>query len=125
PRQSQRAGPLALSLRKLDNKRARYNIEILLGDDRISKTDLRLYEPLVFYPEGSPRALEVVVNHIDRDSVHGYVSAPKYSQLASVDAPAGDVRTSRPSDSPEQARLTQKQPGASKSAISSSASGDQ
>jgi hypothetical protein len=125
-KQFQRTGPLALSLRKIDNKRARYNMEILVGDNRISKKGLSLYEPVVFYPEDSHLSVELVVNHIDEQSVHGYVSAAKYSQseTASTIAPAFRVRPSMPSQQ-GQAQIQPKPLAASKSGVTSSVSGDQ
>ena len=77
-KQFQRVGPISLSLRKTDRKHERYNLEVLVGDNRISKNDLSLYEPALFYPEDSHRPLELVINHIGKDEVQGYVSAPKY-----------------------------------------------
>jgi hypothetical protein len=75
-----RIGPVSLSLRKTNTKHERYNVEVLVGDNQISKKDLNLYEPAFFYPEASHTALELVVNKIDRNEVHGYVSAPKYKE---------------------------------------------
>ena len=77
-KQFQHVGPISLSLRKTDRKHERYNLEVLVGDNRISKNDLSLYEPALFYPEDSHRPLELVINHIGKDEVQGYVSAPKY-----------------------------------------------
>src|SRR5439155_6423185 len=76
-KQFQHVGPISLSLRKTDRKHERYNLEVLVGDNRISKNDLSLYEPALFYPEDSHRPLELVINHIGKDEVQGYVSAPK------------------------------------------------
>jgi hypothetical protein len=86
----ERIGPLSLSLRKVNSGRQRYNIELLVGDNRISKKDLTIDEPLLLYPEDSRRPLELVVNRIAKDKIHGYVSAPRYSdsELESKGAPA-------------------------------------
>lgn len=82
----QRVGPVSISLRKTNTKHERYNAEVLVGDNQIGKKDAALYEPVLFYPEGAHRPIELVVNHISKDGVHGYVSSPKYteSELASA-----------------------------------------
>jgi hypothetical protein len=40
----------------------------------------------MFYTPDSPQPVEVVINDISKDHIHGYVSAPKYrqSELASM-----------------------------------------
>jgi len=71
-------GPVSLALRKSDAKRQYCDLQMLIDDREIARKHVNLYESLTFYPEGYAQPLEVVVNHIDRDSVQGYVSEPKY-----------------------------------------------
>ena len=98
----QRVGPLSLSLRKTDRKHERYNLEVLVGDNRITKNDLSLYEPAFFYPGGSDRPLELVINNIGKDEVQGYLSAPKYkdAELTSGAAANNTVRSAVSAISP-------------------------
>ena len=98
----QHVGPISLSLRKTDRKHERYNLEVLVGDNRISKNDLSLYEPALFYPEDSHRPLELVINHIGKDEVQGYVSAPKYK-----DAELGSAAATAPSTAAVNAQSAQ------------------
>jgi hypothetical protein len=55
-------------------------LEMLVSDYQLSKKHVNLYEPVWIYPEDSKQPLELVVNKIEKDSVHGYVSAPKYAE---------------------------------------------
>lgn len=71
-------GPISLALRKADAKHAFCDLQLLVDDKEISRKHVNLYESITLYPEGHPLPLEVVVNHISKDSVQGYVSAPKY-----------------------------------------------
>jgi len=85
----QRTGPLELSLRKADTKHKSYNLQMLVDDDTLSKKNVNLYEPIWIHRTDDPQPVQIVVNRIEKDRVHGYVSAPKYkqSELASNAAP--------------------------------------
>lgn len=79
-------GPVGVSLRKANVKHQYADLELLVDDRQISKKHLNLYEPAVFYPTGERQAVELIVNSITKDHIHGYISAPKYraSELASA-----------------------------------------
>jgi hypothetical protein len=59
----------------------------------------------MFYTPDSPQAVEVVINSVSKDHIHGYVSAPKYrqSELASMSS-AGDNSTANDASEPPAAR---------------------
>lgn len=87
-------GPVGLKLRHTSTKHENYNIQVLVNDSTISKKNVDLYEPIVLVTSSSPQPLELVVNRIDKNHVHGYVSVPKsYSERASLapTAPAGTL----------------------------------
>jgi len=83
-KQFQRVGPLSLALRKVDTKHMSYNLEMFVDDNKLSKKNVNLYEPIWIHTENEGQPVQVVVNKIARDTVHGYISAPKYkaSELA-------------------------------------------
>lgn len=74
----QHVGPMSLSLRKTSIKHDHYNLTMLVDDREVSRKNVNLYEPILFYPPDSAQPLEVVVNQIGKDHIHGYISAPKY-----------------------------------------------
>jgi uncharacterized coiled-coil protein SlyX len=80
----QRVGPITLSLRKADAKHKNYNLEMIVDDNRLSKKNVNLYEPIWLHTENDSQPIQVVVNRVEKNVVHGYVSAPKYkpSELA-------------------------------------------
>ncbi|HEV2386551.1 MAG TPA: hypothetical protein VGS20_04775 [Candidatus Acidoferrales bacterium] len=84
----QRVGPVLLSLRKADRKHDHYNMTMLVDDKQLTKKNVDLYEPVWIYRNDDPAPLQVVVNQIDKNFVHGYVSAPKFSKsdLAAAEA---------------------------------------
>lgn len=79
-------GPVGVSLRKANVKHQYADLELLVDDRQVSKKHLNLYEPAVFYPSGERQALELIINSITKNHIHGYLSAPKYraSELAST-----------------------------------------
>lgn len=85
-KQFQRIGPLTLSLRKADTKHKSFDLAMIVDDNELNKKKVNLYEPIWIHTESDSQPVQIVVNRIDKDFVHGYVSAPKYkpSELASV-----------------------------------------
>jgi uncharacterized coiled-coil protein SlyX len=83
-KQFQRVGPLTLSLRKADTKHKSYDLEMIVDDNKLTKKKVNLYEPIWIHTENDSQPVQVVVNRVEKDLVHGYVSAPKYkpSELA-------------------------------------------
>jgi hypothetical protein len=80
-----REGPIQVSLRKSDAKHQSYDLMMLVDDHELSKKKVVLYEPIWLHDSDAPEPVQVVVNKIDKDHIHGYVSAPRYreSELAS------------------------------------------
>lgn len=85
-KQFQRIGPLTLSLRKADTKHKSYDLAMIVDDNQLNKKKVNLYEPIWIHTETESQPVQIVVNRIDKNFVHGYISAPKYkpSELASA-----------------------------------------
>jgi len=83
-KQFQRIGPLTLSLRKADLKHKNYDIEMIVDDNQLTKKKVNLYEPIWIHTENESQPVQIVVMRIEKNLIHGYVSAPKYrpSELA-------------------------------------------
>jgi hypothetical protein len=119
-KQFQRFGPLTLSLRRTDAKHMNYDLSMVVDDNRLDKKHVNLYEPIWIHSETGGQPVQIVVNKIARNAVHGYISAPKYreSELASSTA-ATPVLTpvsattpadpNRPNQQPDQPPQTQPQ----------------
>ena len=75
-------GPISISVRKTNTKHEFCDLAVVVNDNELSKKHLNIYEPVLFYPEGYSAPLELVINRIEKDSVHGYVSEPKYKPEA-------------------------------------------
>jgi hypothetical protein len=60
----------------------------MVDDANLSKKHVNLLEPVIFYAAEGGRPVELVINGISKDHIHGYVSTPKYkeSELAAMRA---------------------------------------
>ena len=112
----QRVGPLTLALRRTDTKHKNFNLDMIVDDNRLTKKNVNLYEPIWIHTENDAQPVQVVVNKVQKNLVHGYVSAPKYkpSELAvssstSTGAPTVTPVAAHP-QSPDQNPPTPKQP---------------
>ena len=85
-KQFNREGPVEVRLRKADTKHQFADLELMVDDRNLSQKHVNIYQPIMFYTPDSPQPVEVVINDIGKDHIHGYVSAPKYrqSELASM-----------------------------------------
>jgi len=83
-KQFQRVGPVTLSLRKADTKHKNFDLQMIVDDNRLTKKNVNLYEPIWIHTENGSQPVQIIVNKVEKNLVHGYVSAPKYkpSELA-------------------------------------------
>ena len=68
---------IKLQLKKVDNKRGKYTLNVSADDRNIEKKDKNLDEPIQFYTGKTPVLFEIVVNNMDKNKVSGYLSTPK------------------------------------------------
>ena len=110
-KQFKREGPLEIRLKKANNKHQYADLELMVDDRNLSQKHVNLYQPVMFYTPDSPQAVEIVINEVSKDHIHGYVSAPKYrkSELAAMAAPA-DNAASATGDSTDQPAQRKKLP---------------
>lgn len=102
-KQFQRVGPLTLSLRKADTKHNSYDVAMIVDDNELQKRKVNLYEPIWIHAESDSQPVQIIVNRIDKDTVHGYISAPKYksSELSATgSASVTPVSTKSPANAP-------------------------
>jgi hypothetical protein len=107
----QRVGPMSISLRKTDTKHKNYDLALLVDDNELSKKKVNLYEPVWIHLEAGGQPVQVVVNRIEKTTVHGYVSAPKYkqSELATLNPPSPSAASPAPATTTQQAPPTPQQ----------------
>ena len=75
----QRVGPIEVSLRKTNAKHQFCNLQLLVNDREVTKKHINVYEPVLFYTQENGQPVQLVINEISKNHMHGYVSAPKYA----------------------------------------------
>jgi hypothetical protein len=73
-----------LQLKKVDEKRGKYTMNVSADDRNIEKKDKNLDEPVQFYTGKDPVLYEMVVNVVEKNKVSGYLSIPKGAPQAPV-----------------------------------------
>lgn len=76
--QFQREGAVGVRLRKANTKHEYADLELLVDDFKVSKKHVNIYEPVVSYSGDRKMPVELVINSISKNHIHGYISEPKY-----------------------------------------------
>jgi hypothetical protein len=79
-KQFQHDGQVGIRLRKANTKHQFADLELMVDDRDLSQKHVNLYQPIMFYTPDSPQPVELVINNITKDHIHGYVSVSKYRQ---------------------------------------------
>ncbi|HVO59675.1 MAG TPA: hypothetical protein VMT53_02000 [Terriglobales bacterium] len=106
--QFQRNGPIGVRLRKANTKHEYADLELMVDDYKVSKKHVNVFEPVIFYTPGTQLPVELVINSISKNHIHGYVSEPKYKasdvQALGASSQSGAVN-SQAKPSPERQQL--------------------
>lgn len=88
-KQLHKVGPVHVALRKADLKHKRYNLDLLVDDNKLEKKNVNLFEPVYIASPEWPQPMQLVVNKVTKDRVVGYISVPKQkrAQVAQSGAP--------------------------------------
>jgi len=94
-----REGPVGISLRKANEKRSYADLMLMVDDRNLQTKHVNLFQPSMFYENDRPQPIEIVINDISKNHIHGYVSAPKYRKseleaMATANANAGTQQAS-------------------------------
>lgn len=72
-----KVGDIAVKLKKADEKKGRYTVDVVADDRTVEKKDRTVNEPLQFYVSGARQPYELVVNQVTKDRIAGYLATPK------------------------------------------------
>ncbi len=80
--QKKPVGTISLELKKTDQKKNKFTLNILADDKNYEKKDRSVTEPLQFYSGKDPKLFEIVVNSINsKNQISGYLATPKGSPV--------------------------------------------
>lgn len=113
----QREGPVDVSLRKANVRHQYADLNLIVDDRTVQQKHVNLFQPAMFYLPDSPQPVQIVINDISKNHIHGYISAPKYSK-SELDAMAskaqqqyqggdsGPVQVANTNQPPQRQKLT-------------------
>jgi hypothetical protein len=70
-------GTISLQLKKTDQKKSKFTMNVLADDRTIEKKDRTVAEPMQFYSGRDRQLFEVVVLTVEKNKITGYMSTPK------------------------------------------------
>jgi hypothetical protein len=73
----QKVADIALVLKKTDQKKNKYTVDVLADDTRVEKKDRTINEPVQFLTSKAKQPYEIVVNKVNKDQISGYLATPK------------------------------------------------
>lgn len=105
-------GPVSISLRKADTKHGFADLALIVDDRNLSQKHVNLYQPAMFYQPDTHLPVEVVINNITKNHIHGYVTAPKYrrSELAAASDAGANPASNNPASNLDQSASAQSAP---------------
>lgn len=77
-KQFARTGPMSVELKKANVKKGYADLQLIVDDHTLTQKHVNLFQPAMFYDPDSPQPMEIVINDITKDHIHGYISSPKY-----------------------------------------------
>ena len=105
-----RAGPISIRLKKSNNKHQYADLELLVSDRNLSQKHVNLFQPIMFSTPDNPQPVEIVINDISKDHIHGYVAASKYKQSELASMSTASESTSNETQSAAQPPVRKKLP---------------
>jgi len=73
---------IRLILKKTDTKKGKYNVDIIVDDNKLEKKDRTINEPMQFLVGRNRVRYELVLNWVQKDSAGGYLAIPKDKALS-------------------------------------------
>lgn len=89
-KQFQRTGPVGIRVTDANPKHMCADLKLRVDDAELIKKHVNLFEPIFFYLGEEHRPVELVINSVRKNHIHGYISAPKYTATELAAAPAGN-----------------------------------
>jgi outer membrane murein-binding lipoprotein Lpp len=85
-KQFRATGPVGIKLKKANTKHQFADMDLMVDDVALNQKHVNLLQPVIFYAGENGKPIELVVQRISNNHIHGYVSTPKYkdSELAAM-----------------------------------------
>jgi hypothetical protein len=98
-KQFRATGPVGIKLKKANTKHQYADLDLMVDDVALNQKHVNLLQPVVFYAGENGKPVELVVQRIGKNHIHGYVSTPKYkdSELAAMTSANAQANGEQPS----------------------------
>ncbi|HKM82796.1 MAG TPA: hypothetical protein VJY15_17775 [Candidatus Acidoferrum sp.] len=80
----QRVGEVTIQLKGVNPKKNQFSLALVVDDKHTERRNVTINEPIFFYSHDTRRPVEIVINHVDKNKVTGYLGVPKTSERAST-----------------------------------------
>jgi hypothetical protein len=97
---------VGIRLRKANVKHQYADLELFVDDRKLTQKHVNLYQPVMFYTPDSPQPVELVINDITKNHIHGYVSSSKYSKSELAAMPNAQSSANGDVQPPQRKQLT-------------------
>ncbi|MGA2000891.1 MAG: hypothetical protein ABSG52_12925 [Terriglobales bacterium] len=77
-KQFRATGPVGIKLKKANTKHQFADMDLMVDDVALNQKHVNLLQPVIFYAGENGKPIELVVQRISNNHIHGYVSTPKY-----------------------------------------------
>jgi len=93
------SGPVGIKLKKANTKHQYADLDLMVDDVALNQKHVNLLQPVVFYAGENGKPVELVVQRVSSNHIHGYVSTPKYrdSELSAMMAANAQANGEQPS----------------------------
>ena len=86
---------VSLQLKKIDQKKGKYTLNVTSDDKTIEKKDRNVNEPIQFYTGRDHMLYELVVWTLDKNKATGYVSTPKTAPVPVSSSPTASNQSNQ------------------------------
>ncbi len=80
----QRVGEVTIQLKGANPKKNQFSLALVVDDKYTERRNVTVNEPIFFYSHDTRRPVEIVINHVEKNKVTGYLGVPKTSERAST-----------------------------------------
>jgi outer membrane murein-binding lipoprotein Lpp len=109
-KQFRATGPVGIKLKKANLKHQFADMDLMVDDVALNQKHVNLLQPVIFYAGENGKPVELVVQRISHNHIHGYVSTPKYKDsdlaaMASANAQTNGAQANSEQGAPARQRL--------------------
>ena len=104
-KQFRATGPVGIKLKKVSTKHQFADMALMVDDVALNQKHVNLLQPVIFYAGENGKPVELVVQRISHNHIHGYVSTPKYKDSDLAAMASSNAQTNGEQSAPARQRL--------------------